>query len=84
MGCARRFAKRRIAPSSIQIQLPVAIHLRLAMVSALILVFVFSWNEFMLALTLINSEQAKTITLGVSTLSGALAYDIPPAFWPPA
>jgi multiple sugar transport system permease protein len=48
-----------------------------AMVSALILVFVFSWNEFMLALTFINSERAKTITLGVSTLSGALAYDIP-------
>jgi trehalose/maltose transport system permease protein len=48
-----------------------------AMVSALILVFVFSWNEFMLALTFINSEQSKTLTLGVSTLSGALAYDIP-------
>jgi multiple sugar transport system permease protein len=48
-----------------------------AMVSALILVFVFSWNEFMFALTFINSEHAKTITLGVSTLSGALAYDIP-------
>ena len=48
-----------------------------AMTSALVLVFVFSWNEFMLALTFINSEQAKTITLGVSTLSGALAYDIP-------
>jgi ABC-type glycerol-3-phosphate transport system permease component len=47
------------------------------MISALILVFVFSWNEFMLALTFINSERAKTITLGVSTLSGALAYDIP-------
>jgi multiple sugar transport system permease protein len=48
-----------------------------AMVSAWILVFVFSWNEFMLALTFMNSEQSKTITLGVSTLSGALAYDIP-------
>jgi multiple sugar transport system permease protein len=48
-----------------------------AMVSALILVFVFSWNEFMFALTFINSEESKTITLGVSTLSGALAYDIP-------
>ena len=48
-----------------------------AMVSALILVFVFSWNEFMLALTFINSEQSKTITLGISTLSGALGYDIP-------
>jgi ABC-type glycerol-3-phosphate transport system permease component len=47
------------------------------MVSAWILVFVFSWNEFMFALTFINSEEAKTITLGVSTLSGALAYDIP-------
>jgi multiple sugar transport system permease protein len=48
-----------------------------AMVSAWILVFVFSWNEFMFALTFINSEESKTITLGVSTLSGALAYDIP-------
>jgi multiple sugar transport system permease protein len=48
-----------------------------ALVSAIVLVFVFSWNEFMLALTFISSEQAKTITLGVSTLSGALAYDIP-------
>src|SRR5262249_8549516 len=48
-----------------------------SLVSALYLVFVFSWNEFMLALTFINSEQAKTIPLGVSTLSGALAYDIP-------
>jgi ABC-type glycerol-3-phosphate transport system permease component len=48
-----------------------------AIVSAWILVFVFSWNEFMFALTFINSEGSKTITLGVSTLSGALAYDIP-------
>jgi ABC-type glycerol-3-phosphate transport system permease component len=31
----------------------------------------------MFALTFITSEESKTITLGVSTLSGALAYDIP-------
>ncbi|HTG74876.1 MAG TPA: carbohydrate ABC transporter permease, partial [Terriglobia bacterium] len=42
-----------------------------------ILTFVFSWNEFMFALTFLNVESQKTVTLGVATLSGAFAEEIP-------
>jgi len=48
-----------------------------AMITAGILVFIFSWNEFMLALTFMNIETQKTVTVGVATLSGAFTYDIP-------
>jgi multiple sugar transport system permease protein len=46
-------------------------------ISAGILVFIFSWNEFMFALTFMNMESQKTVTLGVATLSGAFAYETP-------
>lgn len=42
-----------------------------------LLAFIFAWNEFMFALTFMNDEQAKTITEGVATLSGAFTYEIP-------
>ena len=42
-----------------------------------ILTFIFTWNEFMFALTFMNRESAKTITVGVATLSGAFTYEIP-------
>jgi multiple sugar transport system permease protein len=48
-----------------------------ALVTTLVLVFVFSWNEFMLALTFMNAESARTLTVGVTTISGAGAYEIP-------
>jgi multiple sugar transport system permease protein len=48
-----------------------------ALVTAGILVFIFSWNEFMFALTFMNIEEQKTVTVGVATLSGAFAYEIP-------
>jgi len=48
-----------------------------ALVTAGILVFIFAWNEFMLALTFMNIETQKTVTLGVATLSGAFTYEIP-------
>jgi multiple sugar transport system permease protein len=48
-----------------------------ALVTAGLLVFIFSWNEFMFALTFMNIESQKTVTLGVATLSGAFTYDIP-------
>lgn len=48
-----------------------------SIVTAGILVFIFSWNEFMLALTFMNIESQKTVTLGVATLSGAFTYEIP-------
>jgi trehalose/maltose transport system permease protein len=56
------------------IVLPLAIP---AMITAGILVFIFSWNEFMFALTFITIESQKTVTLGVATLSGAFAEETP-------
>lgn len=50
---------------------------RPALITAGILVFIFSWNEFMFALTFMNIESQKTITVGVATLSGAFTYEIP-------
>ena len=48
-----------------------------AIVTAGVLVFIFSWNEFMFALTFMNVESQKTVTVGVATLSGASTYEIP-------
>lgn len=48
-----------------------------SLITAGLLVFIFSWNEFMFALTLMNIESQKTVTLGVATLSGAFAEQIP-------
>lgn len=48
-----------------------------SLVTAGILVFIFAWNEFMFALTFMNVETQKTVTVGVATLSGAFAYEIP-------
>jgi multiple sugar transport system permease protein len=42
-----------------------------------LLVFVFSWNEFMFALTFMNLELSRTVTVGVATLSGASISEIP-------
>jgi multiple sugar transport system permease protein len=48
-----------------------------ALFTAGVLVFIFSWNEFMFALTFMNVESSKTVTVGVATLSGAFNYEIP-------
>jgi trehalose/maltose transport system permease protein len=56
------------------------IHLPLAMpsvVTAAILVFIFSWNEFMLALTFMTRQGSKTVTAGIASVSGASLYEIP-------
>jgi multiple sugar transport system permease protein len=42
-----------------------------------ILVFIFCWNEFMFALTFLNLETARTVTVGVATLSGSSIAEIP-------
>ncbi len=42
-----------------------------------ILVFVFAWNEFMLALTFMTRDAAKTVTAGIASVSGASLYEIP-------
>jgi multiple sugar transport system permease protein len=48
-----------------------------ALTTAFLLVFIFSWNEFLFALTFMNLEASRTITVGVATLSGAFTYEIP-------
>lgn len=42
-----------------------------------LLVFIFSWNEFMFALTFMNLETSRTLTVGVATLSGAAISEVP-------
>ena len=56
------------------------VHLPLAMpgvVTASILVFIFCWNEFMLALTFMTRDANKTVTAGIASVSGASLYEIP-------
>jgi len=56
------------------------IHLPLAMpavATAAILVFIFCWNEFMLALTFMTTDACKTVTAGIASVSGASLYEIP-------
>jgi len=48
-----------------------------ALATAAVLVFVFAWNEYMLALTFMNAESSRTVTVAVATLSGAFVYEIP-------
>jgi multiple sugar transport system permease protein len=42
-----------------------------------VLVFIFSWNEFILALTLMPSQAKYTVPVGIALLSGASVYEIP-------
>ncbi len=42
-----------------------------------ILIFIACWNEFLLALTFMTRDTAKTVTAGVASLGGASGYDIP-------
>jgi len=49
----------------VRIQLPLAAP---SLVTAAILVFIFSWNEFMLALTFMTRDQAKTVTAGIASV----------------
>lgn len=48
-----------------------------ALAAAFLLIFIFSWNEFMFALTFMNLESSRTVTVGVATLSGTFSYEIP-------
>ena len=56
------------------------IHLPLvapALATAAIVVFIFCWNEFMLALTFMTRDASKTVTAGIASVSGASMYEIP-------
>lgn len=42
-----------------------------------VLVFIFCWNEFIIALTLMPSQSMFTVPVGIAMLSGASVYEIP-------
>lgn len=42
-----------------------------------VLVFIFCWNEFVLALTLMPSQAKYTVPVGIAMLSGTSVYEIP-------
>ncbi len=42
-----------------------------------VLVFIFCWNEFILALTLMPLQMQYTVPVGIAMLSGASVYEIP-------
>jgi ABC-type glycerol-3-phosphate transport system permease component len=42
-----------------------------------VLVFIFCWNEFILALSLMPSQSKYTVPVGIALLSGASAYEMP-------
>ncbi len=48
-----------------------------ALVTTAILIFIFCWNEFLLALTFMTQDRAKTVTAGMASLSGASLYELP-------
>jgi len=46
-------------------------------VTAGLLAFIFSWNEFLFALQLVSRDELRVATVGISMLSGASIYEIP-------
>ncbi len=48
-----------------------------ALVTTGILAFIFSWNEFIFALTFISVEKLKTLPVAVAQIGGASAFDVP-------
>lgn len=58
----------------LRIQLPLVAP---SAVTAAVLVFIFSWNEFMFALTFVTRDALKTVTAGIASVSGSSIYEIP-------
>lgn len=48
-----------------------------AMAATAILVFIFSWNEFVIALMFMTQPAKQTLPVGISMLSGVTMYEIP-------
>ena len=63
-------ALQRIALIHVPVALP-------AVATTAILVFIFCWNEFMLAVTFMTRDERKTVTAGIASVSGASVYEIP-------
>ena len=56
------------------VQLPLA---GPSLATAAMLVFIFCWNEFLLALTFMTRDANKTLTAGIASVSGVSFYEIP-------
>ncbi|MEO0407086.1 MAG: carbohydrate ABC transporter permease [Cyanobacteria bacterium P01_A01_bin.135] len=64
--------------STVQMLLQIVLPMTLpALVTTGILTFIFSWNEFIFALTFITKETMKTIPVAASQLGGASVFEIP-------
>ncbi len=63
-------ALQRLAMIHVPVALP-------AVATTALLVFIFCWNEFMLAVTFMTRDQGKTVTAGIASVSGASVYEIP-------
>ncbi|HYR57323.1 MAG TPA: carbohydrate ABC transporter permease [Chthoniobacteraceae bacterium] len=64
--------------SPIQILLKIILPLSApALATTGILVFIFCWNEFLLALTFMTCDTARTVTAGIASLSGGTPYELP-------
>jgi multiple sugar transport system permease protein len=48
-----------------------------AVATTAILIFIFSWNEFLLALAFISKDAARTVPVGIALLSGVTVYEVP-------
>ena len=47
------------------------------MVTAGLLVFIFAWNEFLFAITLTSTPQARTVPAAIAFFTGATTFEIP-------
>lgn len=48
-----------------------------ALAATAILVFIFSWNEFVIALTFMTRDDMRTVPVGIAMLTGVTVYEIP-------
>lgn len=48
-----------------------------AIATTAILIFIFSWNEFLIAQTLVSQDSARTVPVGIAMLSGVTVYEVP-------
>jgi multiple sugar transport system permease protein len=48
-----------------------------ALAATAILLFIFSWNEFVVALTFLQRDAMRTVPVGISMLSGVTVYEVP-------
>jgi len=58
----------------VRIALPLAAP---ALAATAILAFIFSWNEFVIALTFLSRDELRTVPVGIAMLAGVTVYEIP-------